>query len=144
MLVTLTNGMQLIASRIHIGCNINVETKIYFTSMSDIVSYPNDGIEKSEYYLRLSATIELDADVLRMFIFVDQDRIESITSGDGSRPCPYNEPLHDHHDGCPSCDVDGAGDLCTSSCLVCDGSLDDETQAGVDLAISNVLGGDDE
>jgi len=25
------------------------------------------------------------------------------------RDCPYDEPLHYHHDGCPSCDTVGEG-----------------------------------
>ena len=30
--------------------------------------------------------------------------LEELTNKDNS--CPYNEPFHDHHDGCPACTYD--------------------------------------
>ena len=49
---------------------------------------------------------------IRMFITRILFTSDDATWTNNSNDCPYNEPLHDHHDGCPACDmVDYAEDI---------------------------------
>jgi len=109
MLVTFKSGLQMFANRIELCHGMSDDNvRIYFTSVSDIVSTPN--LEKEGTVVRAYiSNCFSDDGQLEMHYQVHRNEIDDITH------YSCKEPLHNHHDGCPTCD-DGP---CTGSTLTC-------------------------
>lgn len=105
MLVTLTNGLQILASFIATDGDDGSNDCILNVFIDGGSSLRETGRGYGDYdSSEILKNVSIDKDRKNGFTVVvpiPYYRIHSIVDSDS---CPYAEPLHNHHDGCPACD----------------------------------------